>query len=68
MAHPALPADFDVNDPDTYAVRLPREEWAELRRTAPVWWQAQPPGRDGFGSIAGSGGLGAGFSRRRLRL
>ena len=48
MAHPALPADFDVNDPDTYAVRLPVAEWAELRRTAPVWWQAQPRGRDGF--------------------
>ena len=48
MAHPALPADFDVNDPDSYAVRLPREEWAELRRTAPVWWQSQPRGRDGY--------------------
>ena len=51
MAHPAapaLPADFDVNDPDTYAIGLPRAEWAELRRTAPVWWQAQPRGRDGF--------------------
>ena len=48
MAHPTLPADFDVNDPDTYAVRLPVEEWAELRRTAPIWWQSQPRGRDGF--------------------
>jgi len=48
VAHPALPADFDVNDPDTYAVRLPVDEWAELRRTAPIWWQSQPRGRDGF--------------------
>ena len=48
MPHPQLPADFDVNDPDLYAKGLPRAEWEELRRTAPVWWQAQPPGRDGF--------------------
>ncbi|MDT4938817.1 MAG: cholest-4-en-3-one 26-monooxygenase [Pseudonocardiales bacterium] len=48
MAQPQLPANFDVNDPDVYADHLPREEWAELRRTAPVWWQSQPRGRDGF--------------------
>ena len=42
MAQPQLPEGFDVNDPDMYASRLPREEWEELRRTAPVWWQAQP--------------------------
>jgi cholest-4-en-3-one 26-monooxygenase len=48
VAQPLLPENFDVNDPDTYAVALPREEWAELRRTAPVWWQSQPLGRDGF--------------------
>jgi cholest-4-en-3-one 26-monooxygenase len=48
MAQPQLPDGFDVNDPDLYAERLPRAEWEELRRTAPVWWQSQPPGRDGF--------------------
>jgi cholest-4-en-3-one 26-monooxygenase len=48
VAQPKLPDEFDVNDPDTYAVRLPVDEWAELRRTAPVWWQSQPRGRDGF--------------------
>ncbi len=48
MALPKLPAGFDINDPDTYAERLPTEEFAELRRTAPVWWQSQPRGRDGF--------------------
>jgi cholest-4-en-3-one 26-monooxygenase len=48
VAQPQLPEGFDVNDPDTYAIRLPREEWAELRRTAPIWWQSQPRGRDGF--------------------
>jgi cholest-4-en-3-one 26-monooxygenase len=48
VALPQLPEGFDVNDPDLYAVRLPRDEWEELRRTAPVWWQAQPKHRDGF--------------------
>ena len=48
MAVPNLPEGFDINDPDTYAVALPREQFEELRRTAPVWWQSQPPGRDGF--------------------
>ncbi|MDT4940280.1 MAG: cholest-4-en-3-one 26-monooxygenase [Pseudonocardiales bacterium] len=48
MAQPQLPEGFDVNDPDMYSTRLPREEWEELRRTAPVWWQSQPRHRDGF--------------------
>ncbi|SOD75054.1 cholest-4-en-3-one 26-monooxygenase [Jatrophihabitans sp. GAS493] len=48
MALPQLPDGFDVNDPNMYAQSLPHEEWAELRRTAPVWWQSQPRGRDGF--------------------
>jgi cholest-4-en-3-one 26-monooxygenase len=39
---------FDVNDPNLYAERIPLEEFAELRRTAPVWWQSQPRHRDGF--------------------
>jgi hypothetical protein len=24
---------------------LPQAKWAELRRTAPVWWQSQPISR-----------------------
>src|SRR5206468_6110430 len=48
VALPNLPEDFDINDPDTYAVALPREQFEELRRTAPVWWQSQPRQRDGF--------------------
>jgi cholest-4-en-3-one 26-monooxygenase len=48
VAAPQLPEGFDVNDPDMYAVALPRAEFDELRRTAPIWWQAQPRGRDGF--------------------
>jgi cholest-4-en-3-one 26-monooxygenase len=48
VAAPQLPEGFDVNDPDMYAVALPRAEFDELRKTAPIWWQAQPRGRDGF--------------------
>jgi cholest-4-en-3-one 26-monooxygenase len=48
VALPQLPDGFDVNDPDMYVSGLPRAEWEELRRTAPVWWQSQPRGRDGF--------------------
>jgi cholest-4-en-3-one 26-monooxygenase len=48
VALPNLPEGFDINDPDTYAVALPREQFEELRRTAPVWWQSQPRQRDGF--------------------
>jgi cholest-4-en-3-one 26-monooxygenase len=45
---PQLPEGFDVNDPEVYVNGLPRAEWEELRRTAPVWWQSQPKHRDGF--------------------
>ncbi|MQA62131.1 MAG: cytochrome P450 [Actinophytocola sp.] len=48
MAAPLIPAGFDFTDPDVWAQRLPIEEFAELRRTAPVWWNPQPPGLSGF--------------------
>jgi cholest-4-en-3-one 26-monooxygenase len=48
VALPQLPENFDVNDPAAYVHGLPRAEWEELRRTAPVWWQSQPKHRDGF--------------------
>ena len=48
MAQPKLPDGFDFTNPDVYAERVPSEEFAELRRTAPIWWQSQPRGRDGF--------------------
>ncbi len=48
MAVPQLPEGFDVNDPDMTSHRVPRAEYDELRRAAPIWWQAQPRGRDGF--------------------
>ncbi|NIH88137.1 cytochrome P450 [Amycolatopsis granulosa] len=48
MATPLIPAGFDFTDPDLIATRLPLAEFAELRRTAPVWWNAQPYNRAGF--------------------
>jgi cholest-4-en-3-one 26-monooxygenase len=39
---------FDFVDPDVMQSGLPVEEFAELRRTAPVWWNAQKPGTGGF--------------------
>jgi cholest-4-en-3-one 26-monooxygenase len=49
MGTPQLPAGFDFTDPDIYAHRLPVQELAELRRTAPIWWNEQPPDQGGFG-------------------
>jgi cholest-4-en-3-one 26-monooxygenase len=45
---PALPEGFDFTDPDIYQQRVPLPELAQLRRTAPVWWNAQPHGIAGF--------------------
>ena len=49
MPAPNLPPGFDFTDPDVYAERLPVDELAELRRAAPVWWNAQPHGAEAFG-------------------
>ena len=48
MAVPDIPPGFDFTDPDLYVDRVPIEEFAELRRTAPVWWNAQRRGSAGF--------------------
>jgi cholest-4-en-3-one 26-monooxygenase len=48
MSGPQIPAGFDFTDPDLYAHRVPAAEFAELRRAAPVWWNAQPHGSGGF--------------------
>jgi len=48
MPTPNLPPGFDLTDPDVYAERLPVEELAELRKTAPIWWNEQPIGKGGF--------------------
>lgn len=47
MACPHLPEGFDPTDPDIYAERLPVDEFAELRKTAPIWWCEQAPGKGG---------------------
>ena len=47
MASPNLPPGFDFTDPDLNAERLPVEELAELRRSAPIWWNEQPIGVGG---------------------
>jgi cholest-4-en-3-one 26-monooxygenase len=49
VAEPLIPEGFDFSDPDVYAARLPHEEFAELRRSAPVWWNAIPERDSGFG-------------------
>ena len=43
MPNPDLPPGFDFTDPDLNQRRLPVEELALLRRTAPIWWNPQPP-------------------------
>jgi cholest-4-en-3-one 26-monooxygenase len=45
---PDIPPGFDFTDPAIYTTRVPAEELAELRRTAPVWWVSQRRGSAGF--------------------
>lgn len=45
---PTLPQGFDFTDPDIYAERLPIDELAEMRRVAPIWWNAQTRGNEPF--------------------
>ncbi len=40
--------DFDFTDPDVLERGIPLTEFAQLRATAPVWWNAQPEGTSGF--------------------
>jgi len=55
MAQPRIAPGFDLTDPDLYAERVPREELAELRLAAPIWWNAQPSDMgfndDGFWAV-----------------
>ena len=48
MAVPDIPPGFDFTDPEIYSTRVPAEEFAELRRAAPVWWVPQRRGSAGF--------------------
>ncbi|ADG80396.1 Cytochrome P450 monooxygenase OS=Tsukamurella paurometabola (strain ATCC 8368 / DSM / CCUG 35730/ CIP 100753 / JCM 10117 / KCTC 9821 / NBRC 16120 / NCIMB 702349 / NCTC 13040) OX=521096 GN=Tpau_3821 PE=3 SV=1 [Tsukamurella paurometabola] len=43
-----FPAGFDFTSPDLWSERRPEAEFAELRKSAPVWWQDIPPGTTGF--------------------
>jgi cholest-4-en-3-one 26-monooxygenase len=47
MAAPNLPTGFDPTDPDLCVDHLPVDEFAELRKTQPVWWCDQPIGKAG---------------------
>ncbi|WP_327093475.1 cytochrome P450 [Nocardia vinacea] len=47
MAAPTFPPGFDFTDPGLWENRMPVEEFATLRRTAPVWWCAQPDATSG---------------------
>ena len=49
VSAPDIPTGFDFTDPDMYTQRVPFEEFAELRGTAPVWWNPQPHNTAGFG-------------------
>ena len=48
MAEPHLADGLDLTDPDVLMDRVPHEEFAELRRTSPVWWNTQRYGSAGF--------------------
>ena len=45
---PNLPPGFDFTDPESNTERLPIDELAELRKSAPIWWNEQPIGVGGF--------------------
>jgi cholest-4-en-3-one 26-monooxygenase len=47
MAAPNLPDGFDPTDPDVCVKALPVDEFAELRKTQPIWWCEQPIGKAG---------------------
>ena len=36
---------WDFTNPDMMEEGVPQEEFAQLRKTAPVWWNAQLPGK-----------------------
>jgi cholest-4-en-3-one 26-monooxygenase len=45
---PDIPDGFDPSDPDIYLAGAPDEQFAALRRAAPVWWVSQRRGSAGF--------------------
>ena len=66
MPSPHLPPGFDPTDPDICVKALPVEEFAELRKAAPIWWCEQTPGHaGGFRARAQAAGAGGGAGRGR---
>jgi cholest-4-en-3-one 26-monooxygenase len=55
MPEPQIAPSLDLTDPDLYAHRIPHEEFAALRRAAPVRWNPQPDDMgfsdDGFWAV-----------------
>jgi cholest-4-en-3-one 26-monooxygenase len=55
MPEPQIVPGLDLTDPDLYASRVPHEEFAALRRAAPVRWNPQPSDMgfndDGFWAV-----------------
>jgi len=55
MPEPQIAPGLDLTDPDLYARRIPHEEFAALRRAAPVHWNPQPSDMgfhdDGFWAV-----------------
>ena len=47
MSAPSIPSGFDFTDPALWETRNPVQEFAELRRTAPVWWNTQTDAQSG---------------------
>ena len=43
-----VPAGYDLTNPDIFATGVPLEEYAWLRRTAPVFWNAQTAAESSF--------------------
>ncbi|WP_165774021.1 cytochrome P450 [Mycolicibacterium sphagni] len=43
-----LPSGFDFTDPDLIKEGMPVAQFAQLRKTAPVWWNEQPLGSTVF--------------------
>lgn len=48
MAEPRIPEGFDFTDPEICVRGIPHAEFAEMRRSAPVWWIPQARGSAGF--------------------
>src|SRR3954470_14022342 len=48
VAEPCIPEGFDFTDPEIGVKGIAHAEFAELRRTAPVWWVQQRRGSAGF--------------------